>query len=152
MPEFESSVDLPCTAAQLFDFLIRPANLPKVSPKELQIQLIEAPAVIELGSRITVVGRRWGIAQQMTTEVVAFETEHLLTDEQRTGPFRSFRHTRIIDPLGESVRLMERIEFEPPGGLVGLFLSASRIREGLAELAGYRNRVMSDIFQALAKR
>ena len=114
--------------------------------------MVEAPAILELGSRITVLGRRWGISQRMTTEVVAFEPGRLLTDEQRAGPFRSFRHTRIVDSFGESVRLTEKIEFEPPGGLAGLLMSASRIREGLAELSGYRNRAMADIFQALAER
>jgi ligand-binding SRPBCC domain-containing protein len=152
VPVFESSVELPCTPAALFNFLVQPQNLLKVSPRELQIQLLEAPAILEIGSRVTVVGRRWGISQRMTTEIVAFEPHRLLADEQREGPFRSFRHTRRIDAGGERVHLSELIEFEPPGGIVGMFMTASRIREGLAELSEFRNSAMCEIFQAMTER
>jgi ligand-binding SRPBCC domain-containing protein len=118
----------------------------------LQVRLIEAPARIEMGSRITVVGKRWGIAQRMTTEVVGFDLGRLLTDEQREGPFRAFRHTRIIEATGTAVRLIEKIEFEPPGGLVGMLMSASRIREGLAEVSQYRVQAMRRIFETDAGR
>lgn len=147
MPAFESKVELPCSPELLFDFLAQPENLIKVSPPELQVRLVEAPVRIELGSRITVVGKRWGISQRMTTEVIGYDVGHLLTDEQREGPFRAFRHTRIIEPTGDLVRLIERIEFEPPGGLVGMLMTASRIREGLAEVSQYRIQAMRKIFE-----
>jgi ligand-binding SRPBCC domain-containing protein len=123
-----------------------------VSPPELQVRLVEAPARIELGSRITVVGKRWGISQRMTTEVTGFDLGRLLADEQREGPFRAFRHTRIIEPAGGLVRLIETIEFEPPGGLVGMLMSASRIREGLAEVSLYRIQAMRKIFESVTGR
>jgi ligand-binding SRPBCC domain-containing protein len=149
---FESSVELPCTPAALFEFFTQPENLIKVSPPELQVQLVESPARLELGSLVTILGRRWGISQRMTTEVVGFDPCRLLADEQRAGPFRSFRHTRLIDSAGLQARLTEKIEFEPPGGIVGLFMTASRIRDSLAEVSEFRNRAMREIFQALMER
>jgi ligand-binding SRPBCC domain-containing protein len=136
----------------LFDFLVQPENLIRVSPPELQVRLVSAPPRIEMGSRITVVGKRWGISQRMTTEVTGFDLGRLLADEQREGPFRAFRHTRIIEAASGQVRLIETIEFEPPGGLVGMLMSASRIREGLAEVSQYRIQAMRKIFELAAGR
>lgn len=147
MPAFESNVELRCSPESLFDFLVQPENLIKVSPPELQVRLVEAPVRIELGSRITIVGKRWGVSQRMTTEVIGFDLGRLLTDEQREGPFRSFRHSRIIESAGAGVRLIEKIDFEPPGGLVGMLMTPSRIREGLAEVSEYRIRAMRKIFE-----
>jgi ligand-binding SRPBCC domain-containing protein len=152
VPVFESSVELPCSAEVLFDFLVKPENLIKVSPPDLQVRLIEAPARIELGSRITVVGRRWGISQKMTTEVIRFDVGRVLADEQREGPFRAFRHTRVIHQTGSLVRLTETIEFEPPGGIIGMMMSASRIKEGLAEVSEYRGQAMRRHFDSGSER
>ena len=146
MPVLESSLDLACSPDALFEFFLLPANLLKVSPPDLHVKLVEAPNRLELGSRVTIVGRRWGIAQRMTTEVITLDLARTLTDEQRDGPFRAFRHARTFSPRGTGVTLMERIEFEAPGGLVGLMITAARIQESLMELGAYRFQALQSIF------
>jgi ligand-binding SRPBCC domain-containing protein len=146
VPAFEDSIELPCSSTVLFDFLTQPKNLLVVSPPDLGIRLLEAPERLELGSRVTVVGRRWGVPQRITTEVIALEHERELTEEQREGPFRSFRHARILEQQGHAVRLTERIDFEPPGGLVGMLMTATRIQQGLVELGAYRFRALRNVF------
>lgn len=146
MPVFENSLELPCSAESLFDFFLQPANLLKISPPDLNVTLLEAPERLALGSRITIVGRRWGLSQKMTTEVVAFELARVLTDEQRDGPFRRFRHERSFSPSAAGVMLTERIEFEPPGGLMGLMLTASKVKQSLEEVGAFRFQALTDLF------
>jgi ligand-binding SRPBCC domain-containing protein len=148
VPAFENSIELPCSPAHLFDFLTQPKNLLVVSPPELGIQLVEFPERLLLGSRVTIVGRRWGVSQRMITEVIALDPEQKLTDEQREGPFRNFRHIRSLAEFSGGVRLTERIEFDPPGGLIGMMMTAARIQQGLAELGEFRFGVLRKLFKA----
>ena len=58
MATFERTMRFNRSAAEVFDFLARPANVVRVSPPDLHLRLVEGPERIELGSRITWKGRR----------------------------------------------------------------------------------------------
>ena len=90
--------------------------------------------------RVTVQTRRWGVAIRLTTEVTALEPNRLLVEEQRQGPFRRWIVTRTLEPLGGGrTRLAEAVEFDPPGGMLGLRATAVRIEAELGELFAHRN-------------
>jgi ligand-binding SRPBCC domain-containing protein len=147
MPVFEASTPLRCTADVLFDFLIRPANLVRVSPPELKVKLSDPPELLELGTVLTVVARRWGFPQRMITQVVQFEAGKMFVEEQRHGPFKKLVHHHLVETDGVVVRMTDRIEFEPPGGPLGLMLSASRIEKEMAELYAYRIQKFKEILE-----
>jgi ligand-binding SRPBCC domain-containing protein len=138
MPVFETITVLTCPVERVWDFLSRPANLVAVSPPELHMRLVDGPEVLTLGARITAQGRRWGISQTITSEVTAFTPPVQFVDEQRQGPFGKFVHTHTLEALPEGTRMTDRIEFEGPGGLLGLVLNAARIREDLERVFEYR--------------
>jgi ligand-binding SRPBCC domain-containing protein len=139
------SLTLPCSAKALFDFLSRPRHLLEISPPEFQLEIVQAPERLHLGARITVRGRRWGMPQLLVSEVTAFQQEELIVEVQRTGPLRAFRHERRIDIDAGGVRLFERIEFEPPGGLVGLMVTAEKIEKELGPMMAYRQKRLGEI-------
>src|SRR5262245_7981338 len=124
-------------ADEVFAFLAQPANLIRVSPPELQMTLVDGPPRLQQGARITVQGRRWGVAQRIVSEVTAFEPNVLLVDEQREGPFKKWIHSHRLEPHDGGTRMTDRIEFEAPGGLLGLLVSEKRIREELEWVFGY---------------
>jgi ligand-binding SRPBCC domain-containing protein len=76
----------------------------------------------------------------MATEVVVLEEGQRIVEEQRQGPFRAWRHERRFTALsaGET-EVSERIDYEPPGGLLGLVLTAARIEADLER--AYRERL-----------
>src|SRR4051812_28873170 len=88
MPHFDSVMTFSRPLPEVFDFFRRPANLVRVSPPELHMRLAEAPEVVELGSRMTIQGRRWGVPQRVVSEITAFELNAFFVDERREGPFR----------------------------------------------------------------
>ena len=145
VPVFEASAEFGCAPAVLYDFLIRPANSIRVTPPDLQTQLVEGPELVELGSRITVEARRLGMRQVLTVVVVVLEPDRLLADEQIQGPFRSYRHERRLEVLPGGTMLTERIDYQPPGGMLGLLLTASRIQEYLADMHEYRIKAMREL-------
>jgi ligand-binding SRPBCC domain-containing protein len=138
VPTFESTVEIRCRQADLFEYLARPANLIRISPPQLNLTVVEAPERLTLGSRLTVRGRRSGVSQTMITEVTAFEPVTLLAETLHSGPFRRFTHARRLVGNDDLVRLTDYVDFEPPGGFLGLVMTRSVIEKYFADLFTYR--------------
>src|SRR5436190_23522546 len=64
MALFESGVAVACPAEKAWDFLVRPANLKLITPPEVGLHLVEAPEVLELGSKLLFKVQAWGQVQQ----------------------------------------------------------------------------------------
>jgi ligand-binding SRPBCC domain-containing protein len=145
MPVFQSSQTFPRPVADVFDFFCQPANLLRVSPPELHMRLIEAPPRIQLGSRVTLEGRRYGVPQRIVSEVVVFEPHDVFADDQREGPFRKWLHHHRFEAVPGGTRVADQIEFEPPGGILGLMLNAAAIERDLDWLFEYRRQKLREI-------
>lgn len=145
MPLFEAVQDFPKPLAEAFDFFRRPANLVRVTPPELHMQLVEGPELVELGSRVTLRGRRWGVPQRVVSEISAFELNVRFMDEQVEGPFRRWTHQHSFESHGEGTRVTDRIEFEPPGGVLGLLVTAAFVERDLKWIFEYRNKTLKEL-------
>src|SRR5262249_126596 len=122
---------LPHPVAVVFDFFRRPANIVAVSPDWLRLELLEAPAVVEVGSLIHVRTRRWGLARVIVTEVTALENERRIVERQRDGPFRAGEHVREFTGCDEGCEVRERIDVQTPGGMLGLILTPASVQQEL---------------------
>ncbi len=147
MPRFEQSEYYATTPAQAFALFRRTAERLRFAPPDLHLQLVEGPAEVRLGSRLTVKGRRWGVTQRMESEITAFEEDALIVEEQRRGPFRSWKQTQRFEPTAEGgVRITDVIEYEPPGGVLGRLATAEAIRRelerGMAHRRGRLTRLL----------
>lgn len=142
VPEFRADAEFDCEPRVIFDFLIRPANVVRLSPPDVQVRLLEGPPVVQLGSRVTIEARNFGLRQRFSVQITEWEENERLTDEQIEGPFRFYRHSRRLEHKPGGSRLVEIIEFSPPGGMLGMLLSAERLQRYLAELHEHRVSAM----------
>lgn len=148
MATFEYITDLDCDIDWLYDFLIHPANAVLVTPAHLKPRLIEGPERLEVGSRIAVQIRRFGIPQTMYAEVKRLEPGRLLQDDQVKGPFRRWSHTHALEPLGPGrTRMIDRIEFEKPAPPLGWLVSESFILNDLQQMFRYREQRFRELAQ-----
>jgi ligand-binding SRPBCC domain-containing protein len=145
MPVFESVQRFPRPAAEVFEFICQPANLARVSPAELHMTVVEGPARIELGARLVIQARRWGMTQKMVSEITAYQPHVLFADTQCQGPFKKWVHTHLLEPVDGGTRATDRIEYEPPGGLLGLIMTAGMIERELRWLFDYRRKALEEI-------
>jgi ligand-binding SRPBCC domain-containing protein len=145
MAVFETVTELACPPGTAFDFLIRPANALLVTPPDFHARVLEAPEVLVVGSRIKLEVRRFGIPQTMTSEVIALEAARMMRDDQVAGPFRHFSHTHRLEVSAAGCVMTDRIEFEPPGGLLGLMLNEATILRELAPVFAYRAKRFRDL-------
>jgi ligand-binding SRPBCC domain-containing protein len=146
MPVFEASQTFPGRLEDVFDFFTRPANWLAASPPELHLQLEEAPERLSLGAQVRVRGRRWGVPHRAVSEVIACEPGVRFVEEQREGPFRRWVHTHRFEALaGDGVRVSDHIDFEPPGGILGLTVTAAFVLRDLERVFAYRQQKLAEM-------
>ncbi len=151
MPKFESRAVYPRPLAEVFAFFRRPTNLVRITPPELNMQLIEGPEVLQLGSRIVLQGRRWGISQRFVSEITAMEADKVFVDEQREGPMRSWRHTHGFADTAGATEVTDVVEYEPPGGMLGFIVTGAFIERDLKWLFAYRNEKLKELLGSSAQ-
>ena len=70
-------------------------------------------------------------------------------EEQRQGPFRSWKHTQRFAPSVEGgVRITDVIEYEPPGGVLGRLATVEAIRRELERAFAYRRERLTELLGA----
>jgi ligand-binding SRPBCC domain-containing protein len=143
VPTFTAEERFPFPPGVVFDFFLRPANALAAAPPDFHLTLLDAPEVVEVHSQVVVLSRRWGMSQRIVTEFVEIEEGIRMIEEQRQGPFRSWRHERRFAAIGEETEVSERIDWEPPGGMLGLWLTAKAIENDLQlAFASRRERIL----------
>lgn len=139
MAEYRTSMVLPATQQRVFDYLIRPANLVKLLPDDSGVTVIDAPEILELGSRIELVVNVLGMKQRIVYEVSEFEPHSFFSERQVSGPLKSYCHEHRVEiRSGNEVELIDTIEFEPPGGLAGFVMTEKRILKNLEKAISHR--------------
>ncbi|WP_010581777.1 SRPBCC family protein [Schlesneria paludicola] len=148
MPIFESRTELYTTQHELFDFILRPVNLEAIAPPDMQFVYVEPPEVVTLGSRLTCKAQAYGMVQQLTYEIVDLKSPTGFREKMVEGPLKLWLHDYIIEPHSspDRVTLVNRIEFEPPGGLMGFLVTADRILEALDDGFDYRRGLLEKRF------
>src|SRR5262249_14870910 len=144
---YNVTLDIAHPLPELFTFLTKPKNLVQLAPPDLQLELVSAPDVLAKGSRLVWKGRRWGISQQITQEVATFHPDKLIVVEQKQGPFARWIHSNHFEVTDAGTRILEKIEFDPPGGMLGYMITAASIRKDLEKLLAYRETKLKEMFR-----
>lgn len=145
MPQHIAALDIARPIDVVFDFLARPANLVLLAPAEMRLQLVEGPDRLELGARLHWKARRMGVTQSLVNEVTVFEEAALIEEQQRQGPFKRWVFVHRFTASATGTRLAEELTYEPPGGLLGLLVTADTIRRDLEALFAYRERRLREL-------
>ena len=152
MPTFQNQVILPCSPAEVFDFLRTPANRIRLAPPDSPLELLEGPALLEPGSRTTWKLRSYGFSQMVKLEVTACEPPTRLIEEQREGPLRRWVQTVTVTPAPEGAAVHDQIDYEPPGGMLGFLVTAAKIEEALAITFTWRDQKLREQFSSGSRR
>lgn len=146
MPHYTTSIELSRPVGDVFAYLSATKNLVKLAPEDLNLELLSAPAVLTLGAVLTWKGRRWGISQQIIQEVAELELDKRITIKQTKGPFAKWVHAHQFAATEAGTLLHDKIDFEPPGGMLGLMVNANSILKDLEKLFAHRQKKLAEIF------
>jgi ligand-binding SRPBCC domain-containing protein len=75
--------------------------------------------LIGLGEDVTWRARHFGIPFRLTSRVTEFEAPRRFVDEQTRGPFASFHHEHLFEPMGDGSVMIDRIHLAAPFGPLG---------------------------------
>jgi len=133
MAQFENELWLPCGIDALFEFLLRPANVQRISDPRLGLVFEQAPDVVNPGSRIAFKVQAYGVVQKLEHEITAVERPRLIVEEQIKGPMKAWRHEHHFEAHDNGVKMLDRVIFQPPGGVLGFLVKESTILDGLED-------------------
>jgi ligand-binding SRPBCC domain-containing protein len=149
MPRVEASVFVRSPIERIFDFLTSSENFTKIVPADLQLRLVQAPPQMALGSRFEVQILGFGMPQNVIYEITEFVHPHRFQEAQVKGPLGRYVHDHDFAPQGDgTVRVTDRIDFEPPGGLLGFLLTAERLKTSLEQGLTHRHRELKRLLEA----
>jgi len=143
MANFETRLKVTQSADKVFDFLVRTSNLLDLIPPDAGMRVVAAPEVLELGSRLEFQATAFGQSLKIVHEITEVVRPSKLVERQVQGLFKLWVHEHIVEvePAGEVIAI-DRIEFEPPGGILGFVVTKRKIIEQLEALFEHRHRQM----------
>ncbi|MCX7930014.1 MAG: SRPBCC family protein [Chlorobi bacterium] len=133
----------------VFAFFSRPENLERITPPELNFQIL-TPEPIEMkeGALIDYRIRISGLSWRWTTYIARYESPRCFVDVQLRGPYSFWHHTHTFTPLGRDATLIEDdVLYELPFGWVGVVAHRLWIHRQLQHIFDHRTAVLSQIFR-----
>ncbi len=135
-----SLIDAP--AAAVFAFHERADAFELLVPPWQNVQILEPPRSLEVGTRVRLVARFGPFSQLIEAEHVEYEAGRMFADRMNLGPFKSWLHRHIVEPRGETrSELIDDITYELPLGALGRIFGGPIARRQLKKLFGYRHEV-----------
>lgn len=143
MKTYESTCELPVTPPEAFAWHERPGAFERLAPPWQRVQILETANRLEDGSRLRFEMRKGPIRIGWLAEHRNVKPGRSFEDIQIEGPFVHWEHRHDFLPGEEGRTLMrDRIQYSLPGGPVGNLVAASKVRDDLARLFGYRYRTL----------
>ena len=75
--------------------------------------------LIGLDETVTWNARHFGIRQNFTSKITAFESPSHFVDEMQKGAFRSFWHEHRFEEMDGATHMCDTIRYKVPLGLIG---------------------------------
>ncbi|MEI8214210.1 MAG: TIGR01777 family oxidoreductase [Planctomycetota bacterium] len=154
MPLFEASSAFDCDQHQLFAYHQSPGAIDRLIPPWEDITVLSSQDSLEVGSKVVLENRMFGLRLKVKAIHVEYEPERLFVDSMEQGPFRRWLHRHQFDPIqnggsqATSSRLTDHIEFELPLAPVS-HIALPWLRSKLAAMFAYRHQVTRDDITAL---
>lgn len=151
MANFEISVQLASPVSDVFDFFLNPHNRPLVSPPGTGMVIVESPNPLAVGGILVFKVQGMGMVQQLSHEIVELESNAMMFERQIKGPLKSFTHRHRFVSDGESrMTLIDEIEFEPPGGILGMLATEDKLLDNFEDGFYFRNEELVKRFGKIA--
>lgn len=138
MAIFEHEQRLPCSVESLFNFMTRPENMVRLSLPESKLVFYSAPEVIQPGIELEFEVQAYGQAQSIVHEIVDVERPRRIFERMLHGPFEDLEHEHLFEGNENEAKLIDRITFTPPRGLLGVLLTEARVMASLQKSFDYR--------------
>ncbi|MGE3166539.1 MAG: SRPBCC family protein [Planctomycetota bacterium] len=123
----------------VFEFFADANNLNEITPPWLSFSILTPlPIVMRRGTRIDYRLRLHGIPFAWQTEITVWEPPVRFVDEQRRGPYRSWRHEHRFEPCDGGTRIVDEVEYVVPGWILEPLVHRGMVRRDIVRIFSYR--------------
>ena len=135
---------LPVSAQEAWNFFSNPANLSKITPKEMNFVITsKVPEKIYPGLIITYkVSPLLGIPMPWVTEITHVKEPDYFVDDQRSGPYAIWHHEHYFEVVADGVIMRDKLFYKVPFGLLGNLLDNLLIRDKVSGIFEYRKKYL----------
>jgi ligand-binding SRPBCC domain-containing protein len=149
MPLIELTTTISAPIARCFD-LARSIDLHKLSTEGTEEEAIAGvtSGLIGYGEQVTWKARHFGLTQRLTSRITAFEYPFHFRDEMLQGAFKMIRHDHIFQEFFKETIMIDRFEFESPGGALGEMFNRLVLEKYLLTLLVKRNKMIKDVAES----
>ena len=98
--------------------------------------------LLELGESVTWRARHFGVTQELTSRITAFDRPRHFRDEMIKGAFTRIVHDHYFEPLPEGTRMVDIFDFSAPFGLLGTIAERLVLTRYMRRLLQARNQVL----------
>ena len=141
MPKIELRTLIKAPAEICFD-LSRSIDLHMISTQQTGEKAIKGKTfgLIELGESVTWKAKHFGIWQELSSEITAFQRPIFFVDEMVEGAFKSFRHEHHFTQKEKGVTEMtDYFHFQSPLGILGRMANKLFLESYMRSLLQQRN-------------
>ena len=104
----------------------------------------KASGLITLGESVTWEATHFGIKQQLTSKITAFDAPNYFVDEMVSGAFKSFKHEHIFKTEGNQTLMIDKFYFESPFGIFGKLANKLFLKNYMIKLLATRNSLLKE--------
>jgi len=152
---------IPCSLTKAWDFFSSPANLPHLTPKEMDFRIISrfpaarvyAGQLIEYRLR-PLPGLRvyWMteithvVAPDGSGEPVGMAADAYFVDEQRRGPYSLWHHQHHFKEVAGGIEMADIVHYQLPLGFLGDWVDSLLVKGQLEGIFRYRFQQVETFF------
>lgn len=138
---YQRSVEIAAPAAVVWAFHERPDALALLMPPWQQLEVVEPPRSLEVGTRVVLRARVGPVPVDLVAVHVEYEAGRMFADRVQSGPFTDWLHRHIVEPTEHGARLIDDITYTLRGGALGRWVVGRWFRRQLARQFEHRHAV-----------
>jgi len=140
LEEFTRRIRLPVPVETAFTWHERPGAFARLIPPWQSVQFVNSEGGIRDGGFVEFRVKTGPVWRRWRAEHRDYDPPKQFRDVQLAGPFSYWDHLHRFEPEGPNAcSLEDRIEYRPPGGLLGSVLGGDCLRRELERMFRYRH-------------
>jgi ligand-binding SRPBCC domain-containing protein len=149
MPRIHLQTQIKARTAIVFD-LSRSIDLHKISTEHTKEEAIagKTSGLIEMNEFVTWRAKHFGVMQNLTSKITAYDRPNAFTDEMQKGAFKSFRHEHIFTESNGKTLMTDVFEYQSPFGLLGKLADQLFLKKYMIKLLEKRNQVIKEFAES----
>jgi len=104
--------------------------------------------LLNLGDEVTFRAKHFGVTQDLTSRITAFDRPAHFRDEMVRGAFRRLVHDHYFEPLPSGTRMIDVFDFTAPLGWLGRAAEVLFLTSYLRRFLETRARILKDLAEA----